>query len=223
MVSSQDQYHDLVQEILGKCGLEINEPALDQLCQYLRLLEKWNKQLNLTGLTSRSSLIQNLFAESFIGAERLGPNDFPCLDVGSGSGFPGMAMKIYRPELKMILLEPRQKRANFLSTVKRELGLKGVEVLVCRLEDVRAEVVKNSPVVYISRGLGNQKELLEIARGIFPGLRRILLFTTIELSENLRRAMRSVHWNEPIAVPWNRHHVLLEGEWGVGSEIPTEY
>ncbi|MFN8005556.1 MAG: 16S rRNA (guanine(527)-N(7))-methyltransferase RsmG [Terriglobia bacterium] len=213
MASSRNINPTLVQENLGRCGLEISEPVLRQVCLYLGLLEKWNQYLNLTGHRSQTAILENLFAESFLGARYLESNDSPCLDVGAGAGFPGMPMKMLRPELEMVLLEPRQKRSNFLSVVKRELGLTQVEILTCRLEDVVPGNFRLSPTVYVSRGLGNQAKLLAAAKGLWPGLRKIQLFTTPDLSQSLVAELKNIHWNVPLVVPWNHHHVLLRGEW----------
>jgi len=204
---------DLVQEVTGHCGLPIGRPIADQVCAYMQLLQKWNARMNLTALIDPVEILENLFAESFLGAQLLQRDDSPCLDVGSGAGFPGMAMKIYRPDLDMILLEPRQKRAAFLATLRRELGLTGVEILSCRLEASQTTIFKQLPVVLISRGLGNQEKILRAGRPLLQGSRKVLLFTTPDLAALLCLGLDGIQWNDPVPVPWNNSHVLLQGQW----------
>jgi 16S rRNA G527 N7-methylase RsmG len=122
-----------IQAVLRECALNASAGLAEAVRTYLALLLKWNQRANLTGLDRPAALLKTLFAESFYAATLLEPTDGPVLDVGSGAGFPGMAMHLYRPELPMILLEPRKKRAAFLAAVRRELGLSAVTVWSRRL------------------------------------------------------------------------------------------
>ena len=127
-----------VEALLSRWGMECRGPVAERVEIYLGLLEQWNRKMNLTGLQDRADILRDLFAESFLAAPLLAEEDSPLLDVGSGAGFPGMALKIYRPELTVHLVEPRRKRAAFLETVRRRLGLEGVAVLHKRLEECRS-------------------------------------------------------------------------------------
>jgi 16S rRNA (guanine527-N7)-methyltransferase len=202
-----------VQDVLGHCGVPIGQSIAEQVCVYLELLQKWNTRMNLTARLAAREILRNLFAESFLGAQLLRNDDSPCLDVGSGAGFPGMAMKIYRPELDMILMEPRQKRAAFLARLKRELGVNGVEILCSRLEASQFPILKRLPAVIVSRALGNQVEILQAGRALLDGPRKVLLFTTPNLAASLRKGLEGIQWNEPVPVPWNSNHILLPGQW----------
>jgi 16S rRNA (guanine527-N7)-methyltransferase len=202
-----------VQDVLGRRGLPIGQPTAEQVCAYLKLLDKWNTRMNLTARMAPIEILENLFAESFLGAKLLQSDDSPCLDVGSGAGFPGMAMKVYRPDLEMILMEPRQKRAAFLAVLKRELGVNGVEILSCRLEANHLPILQRLPAVLISRGLGNQARILETGRPLLCGSRKMLLFMTPGSAATLCKRLGGIQWNDPVPVPWNSNHVLLTGRW----------
>ena len=202
-----------VQDVLGRLGLLIRQSTAEQVCAYLELLQKWNTRMNLTARMAPVEILENLFAESFLGAQLLRSDDTPCLDIGSGAGFPGMAMKVYRPDLEMILMEPRQKRAAFLAVLKRELGLNGVEILSCRLEANHLPILRRLPAILISRGLGNQAKILETARPLLSGSRKVLLYMTPGSVANLREQRQGIQWNDPVPVPWNSNHVLLTGRW----------
>lgn len=202
-----------VQDVLGHCGVPIGQSIAEQVWIYLELLQKWNTRMNLTAQMAPREILENLFAESFLGAQLLRSDDSPCLDVGSGAGFPGMAMKIYRPELEMILMEPRQKRAAFLARLKRELGVNGVEILCSRLEASQVPILKRRPAVMVSRALGDQVRTLQAGRVLLGGPRKVLLFTTPNLAASVRNGLEGIQWNELVPVPWNFNHVLQPGQW----------
>jgi len=100
----------------------------------------------LTGLTSlsdRDRIERRHFGESLVLLEALegeGAFSSPAIDVGSGGGFPGVPIKIVRPELELTLLEANAKKAAFLSGLVAELGLTGVRVV-----NERAEVAAHDP------------------------------------------------------------------------------
>ena len=202
-----------VQDVLGRCGLSISLAIAEQVCVYLELLQKWNARMNLTGRMTSVEVLENLFAESFLAVQLLRTDDSPCLDVGSGAGFPGMAMKIFRPELEMILMEPRQRRAAFLARLKRGLEVHGVEIVCRRLEANQLPILKRQPALMVSRGLGNQVEILKVGKSLLIGSRRVLMFTTPKLAASLRKGVEGIRWDEPVPVPWNSNHVLQPGQW----------
>jgi 16S rRNA (guanine527-N7)-methyltransferase len=114
-------------------GIELSEEQIRLLGMYLEELVQWNRRMNLTGLSSRERIVNELFLDSLIPAPFL-PGEGRLLDVGSGAGFPGLPLGIYHPRLEVYLLEPRAKRVSFLRQVIRLLGLKGIEVLRGRAE-----------------------------------------------------------------------------------------
>jgi 16S rRNA (guanine527-N7)-methyltransferase len=101
---------------------------------YLDELWLWNERVNLTGLTSRDSVITELFLDSLMPGPFL-PEEGSLLDMGSGGGFPGVPLKIYKPRLSVHLLEANSKRASFLKQVIRLLDLKDIQVIRGRIED----------------------------------------------------------------------------------------
>jgi 16S rRNA (guanine527-N7)-methyltransferase len=202
-----------VQDVLGRRGLLIGQSTAEQVCTYLELLQKWNARMNLTAQMAPVEILQNLIAESFLGAQLLRSDDSPCLDIGSGAGFPGMAMKLCRPDLEMILMEPRQKRAAFLAVLKRELGVNGVDILSCRLEANHLPILRRLPAVLVSRGVANQAEILEAGRPLLSGSRKVLLFMTPGSAATLRKRLEGIQWNDLVPVPWNSNHVLQTGHW----------
>ncbi len=196
---------------LGRWGSDCKGLMADRVEAYLGLLEQWNRKVNLTGLRGREEIMRDLFAESFVAAPLLAEQDGPLLDVGSGAGFPGLALKIYRPELTVYLLEPRRKRASFLETVRRRLGLQGVEVITKRLEECHPDDFSLSPRTVTVRGLGAVGTKLAWCDRLIQGRVKLVLFTTRRIWNDELRHLPGVDWAVPIQVPWSRQRLLVSG------------
>ncbi len=99
-------------------GLTIGEIHAEQFIRYLAHLIEWNKAINLTAIINPNEIIVKHFIDS-LGA--LIATNFPqhgvVLDVGSGGGFPGIPLKIVRSDIRLILVEPVQKKCSFLNSV----------------------------------------------------------------------------------------------------------
>jgi 16S rRNA (guanine527-N7)-methyltransferase len=96
-------------------------------------LMRWGARMNLVGSTERAALERH-FADSLAAAEWL-PRGAAIVDLGSGAGFPGIPIALARPDLRMTLVEVREKRLAFLRHATRELGL-AVEVRATSIEAV---------------------------------------------------------------------------------------
>ena len=116
-------------------GIEINlsPEQKDLLYIFIKELTSWNKQMNLTGLSSPRRIMDELVADSLMPLPYL-PDTGICLDVGSGAGFPAIPLKICRPAMKFFLMEPNLKKGSFLKQIIRLCGLKQIEVIRARIE-----------------------------------------------------------------------------------------
>ncbi len=133
---------DLLSRGLAALGLQLSPKQIAELVQYFLELKKWNRRINLVGAGPDEQLLENHFLDSLTLLPLLDPCPPPGLvDVGSGAGFPGLVLKIARPDLSVTLVEPRQKRAAFLRQVIRLLGLGEIKVREDRLEKDAKEFV----------------------------------------------------------------------------------
>ena len=117
-----------------KLGLEVSDSQISQLEEYARLLTQWNEKINLTAITEPSEIALKHFidcASCLTFAELSGS----VIDVGTGAGFPGLVLKILKPEIKLCLLDSLQKRITFLQEVVNKLNLQNVEFIHSRAED----------------------------------------------------------------------------------------
>ena len=93
----------------------------------------YNEKFNLTAITEKREVYLKHFVDSLTGAKFI-TGDF--LDVGSGGGFPSVPIKILKPELKATLLEATGKKCEFLRELVKELGLKDVQIICGRAEEL---------------------------------------------------------------------------------------
>lgn len=124
---------EFLQKSARDFGINLSRHHLDHFSIYLDELTQWNHRINLTGLYESERIINELFLDSLIPIPFL-PYDGRMLDVGSGAGFPGIVIKIYRPGLKTCLLEPNSKKRSFLKQIIRLLNLDDISVINGRIE-----------------------------------------------------------------------------------------
>ncbi len=117
-------------------GVKLDGPAIKRFMAYLQELMRWGTKVNLTGPATEEDIIRRHFLDSLSLLPIL--SELKCrkvLDMGSGAGFPGLALKIADPTLDIILLDSREKRVFFLRHVLRALGLgEGISAIHSRAE-----------------------------------------------------------------------------------------
>jgi 16S rRNA (guanine(527)-N(7))-methyltransferase RsmG len=129
-------------------------------------------------------------------------------DVGSGGGFPGLPLKIMRPDLQVFLIESSIKKATFLAEVVRDLELTDVRVLVGRYEELGEEV---APLDFVcSRALGEFAPFLEWARSEQIAAKQVILWIGARDLPEIQK-IRTWEWREPIPVPNSLRRLLLLG------------
>lgn len=144
---------------------ELENISLDkeffQRCDvFISLLQKWGKVHNLSGRLTREDIQENII-DSIYPLQYLDSyNSFA--DIGTGAGYPGLIIAMANADVKCYLIEPRIKRVAFLNFVKNSLGLKNVEVICKRVEEVENVQVD----LITSRAVTNTKLLLDITKNI---------------------------------------------------------
>ena len=125
----------LVEEGQG-LGLDLKPGQIQQLLLFGRELEKNNRRLNLTAIVEVEEVIRKHIIDSLAALPFLPFKEGKLVDIGSGAGFPGLALKIACPELQVTLVESIKKKAAFLSQTVAKLGLVGIKVSDRRAEEL---------------------------------------------------------------------------------------
>ena len=197
-----------IQRALGEFQLSANDEQVLQIQQYIRILLLWNEKVNLTAIRDPLEILYRHFCESMFGAALLPVENCRLADVGSGGGFPGIPLKIVRPDLHVFLVESNFKKATFLAEVVRELGLTDTRVLVSRFEELGEEVAPLD--IVCSRALGDFARFLGWAASPGIAAKQVLLWLGGRDLEEVR-TQPSWTWSEPVAVPKSLQRFLLPG------------
>lgn len=122
---------------LDALGARCDADAPGKLARYHALLAGWNQKLNLVGDADFGLSLDRHYVDSLapLALPGLFPAGASLVDVGSGAGFPGLALAVARPDLRVTLVDALGKRVDFLNAAARELGLHNVRVLPARAED----------------------------------------------------------------------------------------
>lgn len=132
---------ELLTRRLDECGIAYNDEAISRLDRYAALLVEWNEKMNLTAITDPEGIVIKHFLDCALLLKQVNiPEGASVIDVGTGAGFPGMVLKILRPDIKLTLLDGLNKRLTFLNEVAKSLGL---EVTTTH---IRAEEAGKNPL-----------------------------------------------------------------------------
>ena len=142
-------------------GLSLTPREIDKFNLYLKELALWNKKISLTAVTEEKEIIIKHFLDSLTVSSLISPH-MRAIDVGTGAGFPGIPLKIVRPDMRLTLLESVQKKVKFLEHLVSVLGLKEVEVIWGRAEDLgRKENYRELFDLSVSRAVADLNVLAE--------------------------------------------------------------
>jgi 16S rRNA (guanine527-N7)-methyltransferase len=197
-----------IRNALKEFGLEVSDVQVSQIQQYMKILLTWNEKLNLTAIRDPLDIMYRHFCESMHAGVSVPMEKGRLADVGSGAGFPGLPLKILRPNLHVFLIESNVKKATFLAEVIRGLGLADTRVLVSRYEELGEEV---APLDFVcSRAVGDFRALLEWTGSKQVAARQVVLWIGARDLEEIRR-IKTWDWRNPIMVPHSMQRILLVG------------
>lgn len=151
------------QQDLEALSLQLTNQQICQFLHYYEMLVEWNQVMNLTGITEYGEVMKKHFIDS-LSLVKIYDTFRECsvIDVGTGAGFPGLALKIAFPQLQITLLDSLNKRIRFLDAVIAELGLEGVTAVHGRAEDyARPDKLREQFDLCVSRAVANLSSLSE--------------------------------------------------------------
>lgn len=153
---------DKLKELADGFGVMLDETALDRFGIYARKLVEWNEKINLTAITDPEGITVKHFADSLAVFRYCDiPQNARVIDVGTGAGFPGVAMLIARPDLKLTLLDSTKKKLSVIDDILSALGLHA-ETLHARAEEAARKTEYREQFDFATaRAVANLRELSE--------------------------------------------------------------
>lgn len=181
--------------------LTLSEDQLSQLWGHYEVLLRWNEKISLTSIPAGEEMVVRHYCESLFFALHL-PAASPAnsvTDLGSGAGFPGVPMAIWRPDWRVTLVESNQRKAVFLREATRSLG--NISILARRAESIQARFDW-----LVSRGVDPGAVLKNI-----PRLAERVGLMIGEDDFSAIRALLNVAWSAPVQLPWGDRRLCVYG------------
>jgi 16S rRNA (guanine527-N7)-methyltransferase len=156
---------------LTAMALELPAPVRARLIAFVQLLEKWNRQINLTAVRDPEQMIPRHVLDSLSVLPWLkGPR---VLDIGTGAGLPGIPLALARPDVQFTLLDSNGKKLLFVRQAVHALDLRNVTVVQSRAESFDPEEKFDT---LMARAFSALPEILAVSRHLFaPGARLLAM------------------------------------------------
>jgi 16S rRNA (guanine527-N7)-methyltransferase len=188
-------------------GMRLERPQIARFAIHAKELMAWNRFANLTAITDPVEIAVKQFLDT-LPLSPLLPSGSRVLDIGSGGGFPGIPLKVIRPDLEVTLIDAARKKVSFQKHIIRTLALKDIEARHIRAEELKRELQPETRQydVIISKAVSKLDRFLDQA---IPILRRpgIMIAIKGKSVESELEAARSKIEAERLAVTWKEYRL----------------
>jgi len=188
------KFDDILREKLIERKLTVDEEKIHQFEIYATELKDWNTRINLTALKDDIDIIEKHFIDSLLifCYEDIDQNA-KIADVGTGGGFPGIPIKIYRPDIHLLLIESIGKKAKFLKHIVDTLKLENVEILNERVEVIaHAEKWRERYDLVVARCVARLRTLAEYCLPLVNVRGKFIAYKGQEAKEELGEAKNAI-------------------------------
>lgn len=157
----KEEFEIILRKASQEINIELEKEQIEKFYQYMEILLHWNKKINLTAITEPKDIILKHLIDSLTIQKYIKESSY-LVDIGTGAGFPGIPLKIYRKDIKIVLLDSLNKRINFLNEVCRELKLENINTIHSRAEEcARNKKYREKFDIVTSRAVANLSTLTE--------------------------------------------------------------
>ena len=135
------EFQDRLTRRARRAGAPLAPELAKRLETYFRLLETWNRKINLTGLNlteAAPETLDRLLIEPLVAARYIPQGASRMLDVGSGGGSPAIPMALTAPSIQLLMVESKTRKSVFLREAIRAVGLASADVAASRFEELLA-------------------------------------------------------------------------------------
>jgi len=188
---------DLLKNGLNELGLVYSKSQTASFMIYLSELKKWNSTYNITALRTDNDIIIKHFLDSLLYLKALPEGNIKLADIGTGGGFPGIPIKIMKPQTEVTLIEPSRKKASFLRNIVRKTGLSEITVLQRRIEQLDKEF-NNFFDLIVSRATFGIMEFLDLACPFLNDNGRLVISKGPKSEDELEQISRSKRSISPV-------------------------
>ena len=187
-----EKFEEIFNKYLLEINVKINKEKIEKFYKYMQLLLEWNEKINLTAITKPEEVILKHFVDSLTIAKYIKEKE-TMVDVGTGAGFPGIPIKIYRDDIKVVLVDSLNKRINFLNTVISELKLKNIEAIHSRAEEFgRNKKYREKFDISTSRAVANLATLSEYLLPLVKENGKCICMKGSNIEEELKNSKNAV-------------------------------
>lgn len=189
--SASSGFRDLLIERIALAPEQI-----DALEAHYELLLRWNRVLNLTSIHDVLEAVERHYCEALFLAGRLPPRALRVADLGSGAGFPGFPIAVFRPDCTVTLIESHQRKAVFLREASRKVP--NIRIAAQRFEEVREtfDLVVSRAVSYAD---------------LAPALAKLAPSAALLTGSEVPPDRLGFAWEEPVRLPWGSQRFLRMG------------
>jgi len=199
---------DRIISTLSPFRVHLTAGRIAKIQEYIRLLLKWNQSVSLTSVVDPAEILARHFGESMFICSLIPVEKCRLADIGSGAGFPGLAVKIACPELRLTLIESNKKKCAFLSEVVRVLEFENVEVMPIRFEEAR--VAPDFAEVITARAVGGFSNILRWAKTALSRRGHAMLWLGGEDSTKVSSTPGWI-WRPAVKIPESQRRFVLIG------------
>lgn len=176
MEIGSDNWINLLISGAQQLQIDMDHDQAVQFSCYAKILQHWNKKINLTSITDPMEIAVKHFLDSVAPSACI-PQQGTLLDIGTGGGFPGVPLKILRPQQAMVLIDGVRKKINFVKQVLRELHLVNIEAIQVRAEDlIRYHNKPKQFEIIVSRALADVDVLFKLAAPLLKPEGRLVIY-----------------------------------------------
>ena len=181
----------LLHELLKEGGVTPSEELITNLKIYLEELYSWNQHINLTGLKTMEEMAVKHIGDTLTLIRFLPEGIHHVLDIGTGPGVPGLILKLFRPDLEIVIIDAIRKKVSFLNAVIAIIGLKGIWAEHCRVgpEDIPRHLPPEGFDVIVSQAVGPLDELARMARPLLSANGLVIAMKGPKVDKELEEKM----------------------------------
>ena len=173
---ASEKWRTLITQGAAAFGLTVNPPQALQFSRHARMLAQWNRKINLTAITDPVQVAVKHYLDAIAPLNHI-PGSGRLLDIGTGGGFPGIPLKIMRPDQPMTLIDSVRKKITFVKSAIRELGLEHIEALHTRAEQLGCDATYAAKFnVIVCRALADLQAVVRLARPLLAAKGCIVIY-----------------------------------------------